>query len=121
MHALQAFQAYKQTGKADRVLPCWDDKVEEVTEDINKNDDDNEWGISVEDDSAPAPAQGNGPAAKHRLLHTRTRTHPHTFPHARTHTHTHTHTRPGCVCASCERLIHVFAIARVAQTLSPKA
>ena len=39
--------------------------------------------------------------------------------HARTHTRPHTrarthpHTRPGCVCASCERLIHVFAIARV--------
>ena len=89
MHALQAFQAYKQTGKADRVLPCWDDKVEEVAEDINKNDDDNEWGISVEDDSAPAPAQGNGPAAKHRLLHTRTRTHPHTSPHTRAHPPTH--------------------------------
>ena len=34
MHALQAFQAYKQTGKAERVLPGWDDKVEEVAEDI---------------------------------------------------------------------------------------
>jgi hypothetical protein len=64
----EAYRAWEAMKGATKVLKGWETKVEEeAVEERNKNEDDNEWGITCDDDDHVDPAAAGAQGADSRM------------------------------------------------------